>query len=504
MPNFSKFIEKNALKIFIIVMILGIVARAVSFALLPEATYTDSVFHLSLVKEMLKTGSISAIQAIMPMPLYHFLLFVFFGLTGLPLAMPFVRIIPIVISALQIILAYLLCKELFPNRKELWFLGTAFTAAHAVLAIFSTVNLTEPIAAMFMLLSFWLLVRIKNSEKHADNYIVLFIFSVFLLSLAKLNATMSVPALIIGLIFVLKEKKVSVPKIAFITGLIVLLCASWFIFNFFTIGNPLGFSMSETEDLNASLFETRITLERAGFFYFNFWYFPNPLEFPKIGISDPFLISLSMAIFFAAMLPLVFLILAGIHQTLREQKIIYITMFLAILFCFPIVVKRGFDARLFVPVLPLFGILAAYSFSLLKGKNLKALAVLSVLFFGIFSFAYVAGSAYYFDKQYEKVSGLYSFISKLPGDSKILSESEFRRISFYTDKNARPVDDLGSFTEEPQFLSAFKSSNFTHFAVSCTDEYPPNKTLVNSLAAKKTLELVYSDSCSSLYKINYG
>lgn len=504
MFNLNEFMERNTLNVFLFVLVLGVSARIISFIILPEATYTDSVFHLSLVKEMLETGSISTIQTSLPMPFYHFLVFVFFAITGLPLTMPFVRIIPFAVSFFQILLAYLIGKQLFPKNKSLQIFITAFVAAHATLSIFSTVNFTGPIAAMFVLSAFFFLVRIMNSKKVQYVDLMLLILSIFALSLSKFNATFTLPAFIVGLFYILKEKKVSFSKNIGILAIILLLSSSWFMFNFFTIGTPLGFSSQEMDSISLDLFNTRITPERASFFYFNFWNFPGFLEFPKLGIFDPNLILLSSLIFFVAMLPLVLLIFNGFYNAFTQKNKIYIVLCLAILLVFPIVVKRGFESRLFIPVIPLFGIIMAYSFSLLKNNSFKAVVVISFILFGLFSFAYVSGSAYYFNSKHEKVSDFYLYISELPENSKILSLSEHRKIMFYAGKQSHFIDLMDQFTDKTQFISAAHQKEFSHFAVSCNDEYNLNENLLKILVDDNTLELIYHDECSSVYHINYG
>jgi len=62
---------------------------------------------------------------------------------------------------------------------------------------------------------------------------------------------------------------------------------------------------------------------------------------------------------------------------------------------------------------------------------------------------------------------------------------------------------MDSFTGQ-QLISAAKENGFTHFAISCVDEYPNNMGVVDSLIKAGALELIYSDSCSTLYSINYG
>ena len=165
MPKLRPFVENQTFRIVLFLFCLGILARLISFVILPEDSYSDTVFHFGLVKTMLETGSIASIQTILPMPLHHFLLVIFFGLTGFPIEMPFVRIIPFVVSFSQILFAYLLSKELFPEKKVLQVMAVAFTTAHVVLSIFSTVNFTGPIAATLMLSSFWLLAKLHNSSK---------------------------------------------------------------------------------------------------------------------------------------------------------------------------------------------------------------------------------------------------------------------------------------------------------------------------------------------------
>ncbi|MFH1240348.1 MAG: hypothetical protein V1672_03965 [Candidatus Diapherotrites archaeon] len=508
MSKLSELIERNAGKAFLFVLLLGIVSRIISFLILPEATYTDAVYHLAIVKDILQTGLTEEILQILPMPLYHFILVIFFGLTALPLDMPFLRIMPFIISVLQIVFAYLVCKELFPENKTLQLMGIAFTAAHAVIVIFSAVNYTGPIATLFVLISFYLLIRIKKSTKVTNFHLCLFVISVFLLSLTKMNATFTIPAFLVGLFFVLREKNVPMLKISGIIFVIVLLSLLWFAFNFFTTGNALGFSSGDVEAVNVGvfetngLFETNITIEKAVFFYFYFWYFPSLTLFPQMGLSDSLLILTLAGVFALAILPLGLLILKGIHNSLKEKNLIYLTMLLSILMILPILIIRGFETRMLLPVLPLFGLFAVSAYSKLNNVTFRSLAVLSFVFFGMFSFVYVSGSAVYFSDQHSKVTGLYEFISELPDDVKIISKTEFRRISFYSGKNSRPLKDLSESTTPSQFISAATDEGFTHLAVTCIDDYPLSVDLFVSLLEDNEITEVYSDECTALYQLN--
>ncbi len=519
MLDISELIKKHAFKVFLFVLLLGILARIISFLVLPEDTYSDAVFHLDLVRTMIETGSIAEIQAILPMPLYHFALFIFFVITGLPLEMPFVRIIPFVISLMQILFAYLLFRELFSKKKEfqknlpsynskelqdkiLVIMGVAFVASHAVLSIFSTVNFTGPIAAMFVLSSFWLLAKINNSFKINYFEIALFIVSVFALSLTKLNATIAVPALIIGLAVVLYYKKVSFVRIGTIVAILLILSSAWFAFNSLTIGSPLGFSSGEVSaGITEEILTTRITAERALFFPLNFWYFPNSDLFEKVGLSNFYIISLIL--FFIAILPLFISMLIGMYDSFKKKKIVYLAMFLAIVFISFIVIKRGFESRLFLPVLPLFGIFVVYGFSSIKNKYFKSAIILSFLIFGLFSFGYVTGSALYFNSQNQDVSGLYEFMSDLPDNSKILSSSEHRRISFNTGIDSHFIHNMSKMTSEAQLLSPANENGFTHYAVTCRDDSVIDSNLKASLISNNSLSEIYRDDCSVLYVINY-
>ena len=169
---------------------------------------------------------------------------------------------------------------------------------------------------------------------------------------------------------------------------------------------------------------------------------------------------------------------------------------------FPILTIRGFETRMLLPVLPLFGFFAVSAYSKLNNVTFRSLAVLSFVFFGMFSFAYVTGSSVYFSEQHSKITGLYEFISELPDDVKIMSISEFRRISFYSGKNSRPIKDTSESVDKARFLSVSSEGNFTHLAVTCVDDYPLNPDLIASLITDKLITKVYSDECTALYQLN--
>ena len=114
---------------------MAIIARLFVLFTLPDTALTDSLYHLSITKYIVQNYAIP-FQGIpkagvvdIPVPLFHILTAGFFILFQLPVNLEVAKIFPFIFSFLQLFLAYLLLKRMFPKN---WIFGFAFVAIQPI------------------------------------------------------------------------------------------------------------------------------------------------------------------------------------------------------------------------------------------------------------------------------------------------------------------------------------------------------------------------------------
>lgn len=117
LKRFEDFVKKHFSKILIIILLLGIFARLFAIFFLPASAYNDEIYHLLLSKKVMEQQTLSLQNELMPLPYFYILNSVFFILSALPIALPFVRIIPLLFSFLLILMVFFVSKELFQKSR---------------------------------------------------------------------------------------------------------------------------------------------------------------------------------------------------------------------------------------------------------------------------------------------------------------------------------------------------------------------------------------------------
>ncbi|MCX6799443.1 MAG: hypothetical protein NTW59_05110, partial [Candidatus Diapherotrites archaeon] len=257
-------------KIFIVIIIAAVAVRLFAIAFMPELQLTDTVYHLQLTKFVATHHSLpvpgEAPQYFgdvpVPVPLYYFATALPFALLPIPFNLAVVKIFPLLFSALQLLLAFLLLRRLFPKH---WLAGLAFVAVHPMLIIYGSVNYTETLASVCVLLCFFVYWRFMQTGK--NRFIIIMPFVLAATALSKLSATIVVPAFfamfLAGIIKwqdpaqkIEAKKTKSSPsnrnnffgkkaKIAFFVFASLLLCSVWFIADYLHTGTI--FSSNEVD-----------------------------------------------------------------------------------------------------------------------------------------------------------------------------------------------------------------------------------------------------------------
>jgi len=490
----------NSFHLFLLILVIGILARLISFVLLPESAYADSLFHLRLVENTLKTGIIST-PDIFTTPLYYAVSFVFFSITRFPLTMPFIRIIPFLVFIFQIVVSFFLLKELF-NEKKQWFLGLGFIAVFPWLVRYSPVNYVDQFASVFILLFFYAFIKLDKTKNPAVLALTPFILAG--IALSKANATLLVPFLLIGLLYYLFKNKYSIKIIALIALTSIILSSFWFLGNFTQQGNQ---EAVDEADFGAPLSNVFTALLPGNLFlsYLSFFDFPPLTAFDKIPWIQSVPWFWTALGFFVIMLPIAITLLYGAFKSFKSNKVIQVLIALSCLVLFAFTFKTAVNGviytRYMMPVMPLLGILFVQGFDLLgKRINWKYALYASLILFAIGSLLLSSVSAYFYSGVYNQNKELYSEIQKLPEGSYIASMGKSREIYFYSGKEAGHPPSATDFFAPEATYQALKENDFTHLAVTCYNDYW-NLSTVNALRDSGLLEKVFEKDCSVLYAL---
>jgi len=156
--------------------------------------------------------------------------------------------------------------------------------------------------------------------------------------------------------------------------------------------------------------------------------------------------------------------------------------------------------RVFVPMLPLFGIPLCNAFGKLeKGKLRNAFLALFALA-AIYSAAFTSLYVMHYALDNAGNVPLYGFISGLPeGSTIVVHPNLFRQVEFITGRDAIAGNLLAGM-DAAQIMEALGKTNATHVAISCGRELWSNE-IVQQLVEQGFLHEVYRDECNTLYKI---
>jgi hypothetical protein len=552
MPQIQAWFGKKqfAEKVFILIIIAAMAARLFAIAAMPDLQLTDTAYHLGITRfvaaehRLPLPGELPGISAL-PVPLYYFVTALPFALLPIPFTLETVKIFPLLFSALQLLLAFLLLRRLFPNS---YLPGLAFVAVHPMLILYGSVNYVETLASVLVLLCFFVYWRFVETGKTAFALAMPFVLGATAMS--KLSATVMVPAFFIMFLWELSKKKGVAgrsQKIIFFVAASLLLCSAWFAIDFLRTGVLFGANSGDLANLAAAPGRANVSLEflLLAPIGFNeaFWSIqPAVLESLPFGPAN----LLVRAALTAITLPLLAFILcfsfaAGIKRKEKAGGILLLACFvlaLVPLFTRPRVL---FYPRMLLPAMPLFAIAFSAAFGMRpkgesgkKGKRqpnrlafmlplLKKAMLPLFCLFAAFSLAYSAAYVYYYHSDYAGHLPLFAEIEKLPPASAVaIHSNKARQLGFlapqvqaiacsenradWQDKALLCGNEQGekkpvNTNDSAELYEKLKALGATHIADTCYHKNPWGKQAVAELVANNRLAAVYSDACSTLYEI---
>ena len=195
---FSKF-KSSPKKLFIGIIAIGLLVRLFTLIIFPDAGLTDSMYHLNITQYVIANG---ALPLGSPPPLYYFLTALPFILLPIPLTLETARVFPFIFSALTLLLSYILFKKIFPKH---WMYGLAFVVIHPLLIIFGATNYTSTLAALTVLLCFYIYWSYVKTKQNL--LLVVMPFALALLFLTRENAALFAPPFFLAFLYEIGWKK---------------------------------------------------------------------------------------------------------------------------------------------------------------------------------------------------------------------------------------------------------------------------------------------------------
>ena len=515
-------------RLFFAILVVGIAVRIFTALALPDAALSDSLYHLAIAKHLASTGFLpfKGIELMrvntVPPPFFHF--FVASSATAVmqPVGSATAISITLLVSVLQLLMAFILLKKLFPNN---WVYGLVFFTVLPLITKYSGVNYTETLASIFVLLSFYLFVLFKRTGSR--KFIFLSVFSLAAMSMAKLNATILLPAFILLISWEAKNKKMPWRQILAFALSALLLSGLWFGLEFLREGQLFASNAGDVEKLVDYPFWAAGQITLPNFFSFclqfnkSLWAFPPDSFFSNSFILEslPFASLLSPEMVFllltALTLPItIFLIFASLNAVRKRKPFAVLLLFIYLL-SFVVVVARGRNyvfARMILPAMPLLSITFLHGFEDVKGAMKKAFFAL-LLVLAVYSFVNLLFFSFYYYSSFQKSQGLYSAIAGLSPESKtIISGNHFRAVRWFSERKCIGPEEAFkiprdikaklalSKTSAQEIYKKLVELNITHLAVTCIDD-PWDKETITEMIQQGMLEEVFSEECSALYKV---
>ena len=263
------------------------------------------------------------------------------------------------IGALSVIFTYLLGKRLFNSKIGIY--SALFLSFLPLHIYFSGKILTDVFSTFFILLSilcFW-----KGYEQNEKPYKLVFGFLLALTVLSRYTALWIIPSFFIYLVIKNKSLKFLKDKSlwqAFVIFLLTLL--PWFVYSFFTYGNPLG----------AFIHGSKAASYWGGSQPWYFFFQHSPEIFSVVGIL------------------FIFSLIYIIIKKEFKRKEIYFLLFWIFLFLFMAILMPHKEERFLLPILPAVCILGSFFLDRLKIKfNYKITFIIIILFLlSLFIFFY--------------------------------------------------------------------------------------------------------------------
>jgi hypothetical protein len=487
--------------LLILAIILGIAAKVISFLLLPESAYNDAIYHLNVIKEVVAQQTFS-LNTDVPPPLFHAASAALFSFSGLAFYTFAIKLFPLVLLFLQLIFGFLLMRKIFPESP---LPGFAFLVIYPWLTRFGGINYPEALAVVGVMASLLLLLKIREQKNSNPLYLLALAISISIISLSKLNGTILVPVFFLGALYVLWKNKNSAKSIATFAVIAILLSSFWFGLNLIKFGQFDQHLKGDVTNFGEGTgFSLQSIASNMHLYYIYFFDFPAEAAFSSVSFLAGIDAAIPAIVFAIIVLPLLALMLFGAKKLSEKDKFLALLIFSALLLALIPIVQRTAYYRLIIPAVPMLAILFGYGFNAVKG-HLKTIALVSLVLFAVYSFAYTSYSAYQFNNALSPNDLLYEKISELPSDAKILiSANRSRDVEFFAGRTS-----LGADTGTPEFLvsdagkfyDVVKKAGVTDIAVVCYKD-PFNKEVLQQLQQENKISVIFSKDCSQLYEVN--
>jgi len=315
---------------FLLLLILVLVVRAAYAEVNADNYYWDEVVFLELAEE----GYLSESEEVYRPPLFPFLLS-FFG-------EDYGHLFVLELVFCSIFLVYLLGEEMFSTKTGL--IAATIFGAMPLYFFYSVKLLTEPLAIIWILMAFFMVV--KYEKNNSDYFLYL---AAFFLGLAVLTRYLCLVLVFSFLIYAV-YRKWSWVEIVKSGGAFIVTLSPLFILGWINYGNPLGM-------LLVNLFDNT-TATGTIFYYFTHF-------FSMLGFFVPILFVLGLR---------------------RWKKVKHVLIFMVAYFVALSLLSQHYE-RFFILLLPFFAIIAAQGVVYLDrwnlGRSVLLLWVVIALFAGV-------------------------------------------------------------------------------------------------------------------------
>jgi len=511
-----KFFLKNKTKILLAIFFLALIFRIFSIVVVPEPAYNDSVYHLEVAQQFMQ-GNFPTQET--PPFLYHIILAGFFGFTGLPMVWPFVKVIPLLVALLQIGIAFLLFKKVFPKS---YLIPTIFFVSFPWIVRMGSVNMVDSFSVLAVVVFAYFAYRLAESttSKLSMRYALLSALSFLPMAFSKTNVIFIIPFMLICFGLLLREKlgvKKALPLFVFaiVFGASFVLISATLPFG---SANPLESGAPSIRNLPLP----QLNLINFEFFpksFAVFFDFPHESSFDKMPILGSLPYFPVLVIFILILLPLGFLIIKGAYvsakraitfakslflKTKEKRSDFAMTLFwLMALLCFLASIYPSLTAireseiyvRYLLPALPFIALLVGLAYER-SSVRLRQVALVSILLFAFYSFAMTSTSAMFYYNVQQKNMPLYDYLNASSDIPSIISMLNSRALRYYTNKEVITLP-MGTYALDEIIHDYGGESKY--FAISCYNE--DLMTSIPELQSSPKVQTVFENGCTKVLKI---